>query len=187
MVCYVFSLKHARIYVGMAYQGPEKGKTLDRESPLTPARENEQRVPFGIERERASEQPTEHRDQRGDRFVPPTPHEERPLTSAVPNIMAQQKDPVTEEIEEILSEDLGSMYKKLTPEQRVVFKREGERVAAAITVVIEKVKVGTKTILDLIRRWLRLIPGVNKFFMEQEAKIKTDKIMSLRKRIHPDA
>jgi hypothetical protein len=34
-----------------------------------------------------------------------------------------------------------------------------------------------KKILALIRDWLKLIPGVNRFFLEQEAKIKTDKIL----------
>jgi len=28
--------------------------------------------------------------------------------------------------------------------------------------------------------WLKLIPGVNKFFLEQEAKIKTDEVLKLK-------
>jgi len=28
--------------------------------------------------------------------------------------------------------------------------------------------------------WLKILPGVNKFFLEQEAKIKTDKILALK-------
>lgn len=170
----------------MAYQGPEKDKNIDRDSTVGPSREFEQGGSGKAEQERVPESSGERKEQRVDRTDAATPVQERPLTSAVPNLLPRQKDPVTEEIEEILSEDLEAMYAKLTPEQRAVFKREGERVASTITVIIEKVKVGSKTILDLIRRWLRLIPGVNKFFMEQEAKIKTDKIMSLRKRIHPD-
>jgi hypothetical protein len=37
--------------------------------------------------------------------------------------------------------------------------------------------VSTKKIFVLIRAWLKIIPGVNRFFLEQEAKIKTDKIL----------
>ena len=36
-------------------------------------------------------------------------------------------------------------------------------------------------IIDVIKKWLSIIPGINKFFLEQEAKIKTDKIMELKK------
>jgi hypothetical protein len=38
--------------------------------------------------------------------------------------------------------------------------------------------------LKLIREWLLIIPGVNKYFLEQEAKIKTDKIQQLYEREH---
>jgi hypothetical protein len=30
-------------------------------------------------------------------------------------------------------------------------------------------------------QWLKLLPGVNRFFLEQEAKIKTDRIIHLKK------
>lgn len=72
----------------------------------------------------------------------------------------------------------------MTPAQQRVFKVEGERTATAIRRLLEQLKVRAKTILDLIRRWLRVIPGVNKFFMEQEAKIKTDKVMALHDQLH---
>ena len=45
--------------------------------------------------------------------------------------------------------------------------------------MIETGKAVGRKILKLIRSWLKLIPGVNKFFLEQEAKIKTDKIVDL--------
>jgi hypothetical protein len=39
--------------------------------------------------------------------------------------------------------------------------------------------VQARKLLTLIRRWLVLIPGVNKFFLEKEAKIKVEKIVNL--------
>jgi hypothetical protein len=41
-------------------------------------------------------------------------------------------------------------------------------------------KIKVNKIIDLIRRWLKLIPGINKFFLEQEVKIKADKIIRLK-------
>ena len=41
-----------------------------------------------------------------------------------------------------------------------------------------------KKILKLIREWLLIIPGVNKFFLEQEAKIKAEKIQQIYEREH---
>ncbi|MBI4426711.1 MAG: hypothetical protein HY567_03975 [Candidatus Kerfeldbacteria bacterium] len=110
---------------------------------------------------------------------------ERPaaLPAAQPSAPAPV-DPVVKEIENILSEDLGPIYRAMTPAQQRVFKVEGERTATAIRRLLEQLKVRAKTILDLIRRWLRVIPGVNKFFMEQEAKIKTDKVMALHDQLH---
>ena len=94
------------------------------------------------------------------------------------------KDPLTSEIEDIMSEDLGPMYAKLSPEQRKVFKQEGERAAVSIRAMLEHVTVKAKTLIEIIRRWLRLIPGVNRFFLEQEAKIKADKMLALHAKIH---
>lgn len=109
---------------------------------------------------------------------------ETPSARPVPTAPVRVIDGVTKAVEDILSEDLGTMYATLTPEQQAVFRREGERTAGVIREMLEKVKIKTSTLLDLIRKWLRLIPGVNKFFLEQEAKIKADKVMALHNQIH---
>ena len=89
----------------------------------------------------------------------------------------QDKDAMTQQIEEIMEEDLTDLFLKMTPEQQAKFKLEGEVTAGKIRQLVASAKVKTKKILLLIVDWLRLIPGVNKFFLEQEAKIKTDKIL----------
>lgn len=96
------------------------------------------------------------------------------IQQAVPAIA---KDEATKQIEEILSEDLTDLFLNMSPEQQEEFRAKGEETASKIRVLLSSAKVGVKKILALITDWLKLIPGVNKFFLEQEAKIKTDKIL----------
>jgi hypothetical protein len=37
--------------------------------------------------------------------------------------------------------------------------------------------------VEIIRNWLKLIPRVNKYFLEQESKIKTDRIITLQRKL----
>lgn len=89
------------------------------------------------------------------------------------------KDPIVEKIEKILEEDLGEVYVKMTPAEQKIFKEKGEVAASKIRILIQQVKIHIKDILNLVKKWLTFIPGVNKFFLEQEAKIKTDKILEM--------
>jgi len=90
------------------------------------------------------------------------------------------KDPVVAQIEELLSEDLTDAFLNMSSEKQREFKQKGEETAGKIRVMLEQVKVNTRKIFNLIRAWLKLIPGMNRFFLEQEAKIKTDKILRLK-------
>lgn len=87
------------------------------------------------------------------------------------------KDPIVIEIEELLAEDLADIYLNLPDAKKAAFKQKGEEVALAIGKMIQSGKIKVKKILDLIRDWLKIIPGINKYFLEQESKIKTDNIM----------
>jgi len=83
-------------------------------------------------------------------------------------------------IDNILSEGLNEVFLKMNPAQQAVFKKTGEETVTKIGKLLMETKVKVNKIVDLIRKWLRLIPGVNKFFLEQEVKIKADKIMKLK-------
>ena len=48
--------------------------------------------------------------------------------------------------------------------------------------LLGQVKVKIDQIVSVIRRWLMIIPGVNKFFIEQESKIKAQKLLLLKQR-----
>ena len=95
---------------------------------------------------------------------------------AVPTV-APVKDPVLVDIENLLSDDLTDLFLALPDEKKWEFKQKGEETASKIQEMVQGGKLKVKKIFDLIRDWLKIVPGVNKFFLEQEAKIKADKIM----------
>jgi hypothetical protein len=90
------------------------------------------------------------------------------------------KAPVLEKIEDVLEEDLEEIYFKMSPEKQAEFKQAGEVTASKIAGFLGEAKIKVKKILELIKDWLKIIPGINKFFLEQEAKIKTDKILDIK-------
>ncbi len=103
-------------------------------------------------------------------------HEEPVSAQAPADVPVPAKDPILKGIEEILSEDLTDLYLSLPDEKKPEFKARGEEVAITVKKMIDDGKVRVRKVLDLIRGWLQLVPGVSRFFLEQEAKIKTDKL-----------
>lgn len=145
-------------------------------------------VPEGPRTERTEAQ-LEQREQRtithGERPV----REEVPLAGVPPVsvpvptvVMPLKKSLLLADIENVLEEGLVQFYKELTPRQKSQFKTEGERTARKIEELLRRAKVAVIEIIRLIRSWLRMIPGVNVFFLEQEAKIKAERIIALKKK-----
>ena len=98
------------------------------------------------------------------------------LTPAVQQVRKERE----KRIEKILEDNMEEIYLNLSPEKQKEFRVTGEQTARQINAILEKTKFKIKEIINLIRKWLSLIPGVNKFFLEQEAKIKADKIIHLK-------
>jgi len=88
-----------------------------------------------------------------------------------------EKNPEVTAIENILASDLFDIYQNMPQEKKHEFKQKGESAAANIATLLVNMTVKVKEILRIITDWLKIIPGVNKFFLEQEAKIKTDQII----------
>lgn len=86
------------------------------------------------------------------------------------------KDPVYLEVEQVLEDGLGSYYQGMNPKLQQLFKSRGETLAASLALMVTVTKVNVGKVVELIRRWLMLIPGVSRFFLEQEAKIRADRI-----------
>ncbi len=97
-----------------------------------------------------------------------------------PQGIPQVKDPLTVNIERIMEEDLVDAFLALDTVKKQEFKIKGEKVAHEIHQLLRKTKVQIKKIFKLILSWLSLLPGVNRFYLEQEAKIKADKIFALK-------
>jgi len=91
------------------------------------------------------------------------------------------KTPLHQNIEAVLEEDLGDLYFSLSPEKQKIFKAEGEQTAKKIIELIETAKITFRRVFNLIKKWLKIIPGLNRFFVEQEAKIKADRILEIEK------
>lgn len=104
------------------------------------------------------------------------PSASAPVAAAVP-VAAIAKDAYRMKIERVLENGLVEIYVSLSPEKRAAFKRKGEETATKIRVLLDRTKISFGKVLDLIRDWLKTIPRVNRYFLEQEAKIKTDRIV----------
>ena len=108
---------------------------------------------------------------------------ELPTNPAASIIAAGQTAVETRErekqIEKILEIDLAEAYRSMTPEKQLEFRTVGERTAKEINRLLSEARVQAKKIIELIIEWLKIIPGVSRFFIEQEAKIKADEIMKM--------
>ena len=137
---------------------------------LPKARPEKGEVPSGapVERPRAEPTPAE-----AARQPAPVVRVAQPLVS--------KKSPLLQDIEGVLEEDLLVLYRALSQSQRKQFKSTGERTARNIETLLKKATVTIVEVIRLIRSWLRLLPGVNIFFIEKEAKIKAERILMLKK------
>jgi len=99
-------------------------------------------------------------------------------TASTTPVLAVKSETLTK-IENVLQEDLEDIYFQMPPEKQQEFKKAGEETATQIEILLKETKIKIKKVLGLIKNWLKIIPGINKFFLEQEAKIKADKILDI--------
>jgi hypothetical protein len=84
------------------------------------------------------------------------------------------------ELDSILSEGLEETFLAMPPDKQKIFRAEGEATVKKINILLDATKVNINKIALLIKRWLMIIPGINRFFLDQEAKIKTDKVIKIK-------
>ena len=140
--------------------------------------------------------PTPESDSTGAERTPQTPEANLPQTPSaeatfkfrLPTlrkpkpVLSPLKDAITLKIEKVMEENVGDAYARLSPIAKQEFKLKGEATAIKIRELLAASHVKVKKVLRLILDWLKMLPGINKWFLEQEAKIKTDKIIQLHKR-----
>ena len=107
-----------------------------------------------------------------------------PVTAAVQRVLLVSVSGETlalpiAKVERILEQNLWDLYFALPQGSREKFKAEGENAAATLRAAIEGKKVKPNQVLNAVHKWLKTIPRVNPYFLEQEAKIKTDQVMAL--------
>ncbi|MFA5248658.1 MAG: hypothetical protein WC415_05640 [Patescibacteria group bacterium] len=102
-------------------------------------------------------------------------------SSSAPVVSVSLYEERRQEIEKKLAHGLDDIYLSLSPEKRAEFRKAGEETAIKINKLLEKTKVNLSKIVNLIRKWLSVLPGVNKLFLEQEAKIRADEIVKMKK------
>lgn len=90
------------------------------------------------------------------------------------------RDDMTLQIETIMSDGLDDAFAELTPVQQQEFKIKGEAAAQEIRQLLGAARVKVKKIFGILVDWLKMLPGINRYYLIQEAKIKTDQIMSLK-------
>lgn len=101
-----------------------------------------------------------------------------------PSKVPQVRDDLTVEVERIMEAGLEEAYSELSPVEREEFRIKGEETAMQIRQLMKATHVKVKKIFRLLIDWLKMLPGINRFFLEQEAKIKTDKILGLKHHNH---
>ncbi len=97
-----------------------------------------------------------------------------PVVTAAP-----RKDPIVADVERVLEDGMAETYAALPAAAKQKFRVSGEQAAGRIGQMLSRGSLKFKEVWKLIRDWLRVIPGVSRFFVEQEAKIKTDRIIRL--------
>ncbi len=106
-----------------------------------------------------------------------------PIDTSVPVVIPAVKDKLLTQIESIMSSGLVDAFKEMSPAIQQQFKIKGEQAAEEIKTLLTKTKIKVKKIFKVLVQWLQIIPGINKYFIQQEAKIKADKLASLE--YHP--
>ncbi|MFA4831145.1 MAG: hypothetical protein WC862_04775 [Patescibacteria group bacterium] len=94
--------------------------------------------------------------------------------------LPQIRDELTVKVEKIMEEGLKEAFQELPVIQQQEFKMKGEDTALKIRILLRAAHLKVKKIFRLLLEWLKMLPGINRFYLEQEAKIKTDKIVTLK-------
>jgi hypothetical protein len=132
--------------------------------------------------ENAENQPPEIKQPESKEIDPITVLEKtppKPKLKTPPQAPKPPKDPILKSVEDILSEDLGDAFSKMTPDQKKKFKEKGEEISVGITKMLKNGKLKIKKIITWLTAWLSMIIGVNKYFIEQKVKLKIDKLLNL--------
>lgn len=148
--------------------------------PAAPEATRAVEIKEALEIQPAVERPAETKAEAPSRAPAPVQNHVIPASERVEH--PQNKTQELQAIEKVMAGNLEEIYKTLDPKTKLLVKTEGEATASKIEALLQTGKNVAKKVLQLIRAWLHKIPGVNSFFLEQESKIKTDKILAMTRK-----
>jgi len=149
-------------------------------TPEKPAQEIQSPAEVLVSREKSEARPEAPREAESSEKSPRTATI-APVPTVASSLGASLKSEILIQVEDILEQDLGDIYFKMDFKDQQKFKTKGEETAQKIETIMSSGRIKAQQIFKLLIEWLKTIPGVNKFFIRQAAKIKTDKILNLKK------
>lgn len=99
-------------------------------------------------------------------------------------VSPEQKEVSLEDIEQVLQMGLEGMYKDFPDSKKQEFKSKGEVTAQRAFDLLNRSHPKPGKITKMIKSWLSTAPDLSDFFVEQEAKTKTDKLMHIINKDH---
>lgn len=100
----------------------------------------------------------------------------------IQNQVQQTDNDEVKKIETLLSQGMENAFLSMDTATQAQFKIKGEETSKKIASLMHQTKVKVKQVIDLILDWLNIIPRVNKFYIEQESKIKAEAILKMYKK-----
>ncbi len=92
----------------------------------------------------------------------------------------EEKTPLRKQIESILADNsITAIYKGLPAERQEIFQKTGEKLAEDIDHMMNANKMNEYKILAGIEKWLGIVPKVDKYYLQQEAKTMLDRVVAL--------
>ena len=153
-----------------------RGFAVDGIKRIIPAREKA--LPKEAPHEaRPEAEPTTHPKKQEDAQQEEGKAPEEQAGHAAPSLVMPADDPDVAEIEGILSDGLEDMFYGLPENLQAEFRHEGEKAARSISDLLRHARLRAGKVLRVIREWLMMLPGMNRLFVEQQAKIKLDRIL----------
>lgn len=112
--------------------------------------------------------------------VGPTPTVTLPDISGTNIATANQTE---QRLRHILSEDMAELMADLPADQKKEVQIEGLKTVDKLQLLLRQAHLKVKQIWELVWSWLKRFSGVNRFFLEQEVKKKTEEVLELRKEL----
>lgn len=101
---------------------------------------------------------------------------------AVSTDLGHHLTPMQQQVENILEDGMSNAYQMMDVPTQHKFRTVGESTAVAIVNLLTQTTIQARKIVLLILRWLKIIPHINPYYLEEEAQIKAAKIIKLK---HP--